>query len=159
MTWVHGKHTVKAGFQLFWLRYQCCALVPGQGQRNQYFYSNTQTGNPAVLGTTGDSLASELLGLPSTVYFAAQDFDFNFPSWAPYIEDKWQITPKLTITAGCVTTTLPRRIWCKARPVNWIRGTAIGWWAEVNCRPRATPRTRHPAFRVTATWRIFRGWK
>ena len=100
LTWVHGKHSIKTGFQLFWLRYQCCALVAGQGQRNQYFYSNTQTGNPANLGTTGDSLASELLGLPSTIYFAAQDFDFNFPSWAPYIEDKWQITPKLTLTAG-----------------------------------------------------------
>ncbi len=100
LSWVHGKHTVKSGFQLFWLRYQCCALGPGMGQRNQYFYSNTQTGNPADLGTTGDSLASELLGLPSTIYFAAQDFDFNFPSWAPYVEDKWQITPKLTLTAG-----------------------------------------------------------
>jgi len=100
MTYVHGRHTIKAGFQLFWLRYQCCALSPGQGQRNQYFYTNTITGDPTNLGTTGDSLASELLGLPGSVYFAAQKFDFNFPSWAPYIEDKWQVTPKLTVTLG-----------------------------------------------------------
>jgi hypothetical protein len=100
MTWVQGRHTIKAGYQLFWLRYQCCALEPGQGQRNQYFYTNTITGDPTNLGTTGDSLASELLGLPGSVYFAAQNFDFNFPSWAPYFEDKWQVTPKLTITLG-----------------------------------------------------------
>ena len=30
MTWVHGKHTVKGGFQFFWLRYQCCALHPAK---------------------------------------------------------------------------------------------------------------------------------
>lgn len=100
LTWVHGRHTIKTGFQLFWLRYQCCALTAGQGQRNQYFYNNQQTGDPTNLGTTGDSLASELLGIPSSVYFAAQDFDFNFPSWAPYFEDKWQVTPKLTVTLG-----------------------------------------------------------
>jgi hypothetical protein len=100
VTYVHGKHTIKTGFQLYWLRYQCCALTSGQGQRNQYDYNNKQTGNPSNLGTTGDSLASELLGLPSSIYFAAQDFDFNFPSWAPYFEDKWQVTPKLTVTLG-----------------------------------------------------------
>jgi hypothetical protein len=100
LTWVHGRHTVKGGFQLFWLRYQCCAIQPGMGQRNQYFYVNSQTGDPTNLGTTGNSLASMLLGLPGSIYFAAQDFDFNFPSWAPFIEDKLQVTPKLSLTLG-----------------------------------------------------------
>jgi outer membrane receptor protein involved in Fe transport len=100
LTWVRGHHSIKTGFQLFWLRYQCCALEPGEGQRNQYFFTNQQTGNPANIGTTGDSLASALLGAPGSIYFAAQKFDFNFPSWAPFFEDRWQVTPKLSVTLG-----------------------------------------------------------
>ncbi|MGH9345547.1 MAG: TonB-dependent receptor domain-containing protein, partial [Terriglobia bacterium] len=67
---------------------------------DQYFFYNTQTGSPQNLATTGDSLASMELGLPGTIYFAAQDFNFRFPSWAPFIEDKWQITPKLNLSLG-----------------------------------------------------------
>jgi hypothetical protein len=100
LTWVKGKHTVKGGFQLFWLRYQCCALDPGQGQRDQYFFTNPQTGNPANIGTTGDSLASALLGYPGSIYFAAQKFNFNFPAMSPYFEDRVQLTPKLSLTLG-----------------------------------------------------------
>jgi hypothetical protein len=100
LTWIHGHHQIKTGAQFFWLRYQCCALQTGQGQRNQYFFQNLQTGDPANIGTTGDSIASMLLGVPGSVYFAAQAFNFRFPSIGPYIEDKWQVTPRLTVTLG-----------------------------------------------------------
>jgi hypothetical protein len=100
LTWVHGRHTIKGGFQLFWLRDQCCTVSTGQGSKNQYFYTNQQTGDPTNLGTTGDSLASALLGVPGSIYFMAPKMDFNFPNWAPFIEDKWQVTPKLSLTLG-----------------------------------------------------------
>ena len=100
LTWIHGRHSIKTGLQFFRVRYQCCALETGMGQRNQYNFLNLQTGNPANIGTTGDSLASELLGVPGSVYFAAQNFDFHFPSWGPFVEDKWQVTPRLTVTLG-----------------------------------------------------------
>ena len=100
MTWVHGHHTIKGGFQFFFLRYQCCALQPGMGQRDQYSFTNTQTGDPTNLANTGDSLASAILGYPDSIYFAAQKFNFWFPSWAPFIEDKWQVTPRLSVTLG-----------------------------------------------------------
>ena len=100
LTWIKGHHTLKAGFEFFFLRYQCCALEKGMGQRDQYSFVNTQTGDPTNLANTGDSLASALLGYPDSIYFAAQKFNFRFPSWAPFFEDKWQVTPKLTLTLG-----------------------------------------------------------
>jgi hypothetical protein len=100
LTGVRGRHTIKTGLQYYYLRYQCCALEPGMGQRDQYVFLNTQTGDPGNLGTTGDSLASALLGVPGSVYFAAQNFDFRIPSWAPFIEDRIQVTPKLSLTLG-----------------------------------------------------------
>jgi hypothetical protein len=100
LTWVHGHHTIKGGFEYFFLRYQCCALQPGMGQRDQYSFVNTQTGDPTNLANTGDSLASAILGYPDSIYFANQKFNFRFPSIAPFIEDKWQVTPRLTLTLG-----------------------------------------------------------
>jgi hypothetical protein len=100
LQWVHGNHNITAGYQLYWERYNVRATKPAAGGRDQYQFANTQTADPTHLGTTGDSLASAVLGVPAAVDFRHQDFEFNFPSWAPFIEDKWQVTPRLTVTLG-----------------------------------------------------------
>ena len=99
LTWIKGNHSIKMGYTLYWLLYHCCA-GPGYGQRNQYFFNNAQTGDPAQIGTTGASLASALIGVPGSIYFAAQNFIFRYPSWATYIQDEWKVTRKLTMTLG-----------------------------------------------------------
>jgi len=100
LTWLHGRHNIALGYQLMELQYSCCATSPGLGQRNQYVFANAQTADPSNLGTTGNSLASALLGIPTGIYFAAQDYKFHFPSWAPYVQDQWQVTKKLSLTLG-----------------------------------------------------------
>ena len=52
------------------------------------------------MSTTGNGLASALLGFPSQVSSSAQHFNLKYGVYAPYIQDRWSVTPRLTINLG-----------------------------------------------------------
>ena len=95
-TKILGKHSIKSGGnwrQVLWEAY------PGSGGVNVTSLPGF-TANPNIPGT-GNALASFLLGIPSqtnvTVTTATYAFLHNYGF---FVEDTYQATPKLTVTAG-----------------------------------------------------------
>lgn len=96
LTWVKGSHTIKGGVDY---------LYQNRLQRNlyqQFTFSDSTTSNVNA-SKTGNSLASALLGLPAN--FTAQnpvygEVFFSLSLWSGYLQDSWQVSPKLTINYG-----------------------------------------------------------
>jgi hypothetical protein len=71
-----------------------------------YTFADDQTGDPSrSSGTTGYSLASALLGLPTS--FQGQlptttggAVEFKYAAWAAYLQDEWRVTRGLTLSFG-----------------------------------------------------------
>jgi hypothetical protein len=97
LTWLRGNHTFKIGFQ---------SLGISRLQTNQFgemFYSNEATRDPNATGTTGDPLASALLGIPSQVRGYVPDvgfIDFHTRTLSGYVQDQWAIKPHVTLSLG-----------------------------------------------------------
>ncbi len=97
LNWIKGNHNIQAGFQYIYV---------ARDQINtfqQFVFSNQQTADTLNQGTTGASLASALLGLPTT--FTGQlpaygEVHFAAPAWALYVQDQWKVRPKLTLNYG-----------------------------------------------------------
>src|SRR5581483_7229710 len=125
LSWLRGRHNIKTGF--WFINAKRIQLNTFQ----TYTFSDAQTACSSstitVAGvqcasTTGLSLASALLGFPSS--FQAQlpilhggPVKFGYASWAAYLQDEWRITPRITLTYGLrydyVTQphTLDGRLW------------------------------------------------
>ena len=92
-TWVRGKHTLKFG-----------------GDYHHFFSDYIQDGN--VRGTltfngayTGNSLADLLLGFPNQATLGVfrrldSQYAFTFNEASGFVQDAWQINPRLTLTVG-----------------------------------------------------------
>ncbi len=97
LTVVRGSHTLKIGGQ--WM-----AVERLQSNMFQIFrFSDQVTGDPQNPGVTGASLASALLGLPSSFDgFLADDGVINFrvPTYSGYVQDEWRASPRLTVNYG-----------------------------------------------------------
>jgi hypothetical protein len=97
LTWLKGRHNMKFGFQM---------LRISRLQRNQFgeiFFSPEATRDPQRTTTTGDPIASMLLGLPSQVRGFVPDqgyIDFHTSTLSGYVQDQWNLKPNLTITMG-----------------------------------------------------------
>ena len=97
LTWLRGNHNLKAGFQV---------LQISRLQKNQFGqldFSNEPTRDPNATSTTGDFLASALLGLPSQIRGFVPDLgfiDFRTSTYSAYVQDQWTIKPNLTLTYG-----------------------------------------------------------
>lgn len=94
LTWINGKHSIKGGYQFYYLS----AGAVGYG--NGYAFYNDQTNDPENSSATGDSLASALLGLPANIDYSNLARAYHFPFWGIFAEDRIQITPKLSLTLG-----------------------------------------------------------
>ncbi|MBI3681026.1 MAG: TonB-dependent receptor [Acidobacteria bacterium] len=98
-TWIKSGHTIKGGLDMRWI---------------QYITNNF--GNPFTLGgarnvtqrdwnradaLSGNSIASWLLGTPSS---GSSDYNlfptFLYRYFAPYLQDDWKVSPRLTINLG-----------------------------------------------------------
>jgi hypothetical protein len=82
VTWLKGNHNIKAGAQYV-------SVERLQINTFQAFpFSNSQTSNPRAAGTTGLSLASALLGFPTSFQGQLSDLgevDFRSDAWATYV--------------------------------------------------------------------------
>jgi len=101
LNWIKGAHSIKGGFNYFRKKEEDFDYIRYVSFDPQFTRSGTLDGS---LG--GDSVASLLLGVPSSMQqrydLTGGDDTLNFvmPYWGFYIEDKWQLNPKWTLSAG-----------------------------------------------------------
>jgi Carboxypeptidase regulatory-like domain len=104
LSWVKGKHTIKVGFE--YRRHQFpFAGWASFAQGGEFAFSSLETGGydgaGNNLGQTGDPFASFLLGQVDT---STQTLPFhpmfNEAYLAPWINDEYKITSRLTLTVG-----------------------------------------------------------
>jgi outer membrane receptor protein involved in Fe transport len=97
LTWLKGRHNLKGGFQM---------LEIERLQRNQFGQLNfamDATRDPQNPATTGDTLASMLLGLPSRIQGFVPELgsiQFTTSTLSAYFQDQWTMKPNLTLTYG-----------------------------------------------------------
>jgi hypothetical protein len=96
LTWVHGVHNFKFGIQ--YIRQGNNSSSPPYGN---YAFTNALTGDPNNVGTTGNSLASALLGLPSANNNTGLIASGNrVSSYGYFAQDVWTVSRKITVTYG-----------------------------------------------------------
>ncbi len=102
-TKVISNHTIKVGVDVRRLRDELLQTQDAGGPRGEFQFGSNQvsTAGAAVL-TQVNGLASFLLDTPSVMQ---RDLAVVFPSYRAvmlftYIQDKWQVTPKLTVDLG-----------------------------------------------------------
>jgi len=100
LTWIHGKHELKMGWDMRRLETVAHDLA---GTNGLYIFARNETANPAATGTSGNSFASFLLGQPDSVTATAtpvQDFNIHYQYYGFYFQDNWKIAPRLTLNLG-----------------------------------------------------------
>ena len=90
LNWVKGKHNIRVGIQAQFRKYEQLTEVPPRGS----FTFNGQF--------TGNSVADFMLGYCSTCTgaFGSSRSHYTSPTFAPFIDDNWQATSKLTLQMG-----------------------------------------------------------
>ena len=98
LTWIKGNHTIKTGVQYIYTnRFQ-----KNQFQQLNFDAKQTSSSFSSAAGT-GNSLASALLGLPTSLTLQLPELSldyFNMQSWAGYVEEAWRVRPNLTVNVG-----------------------------------------------------------
>ena len=89
-SWVKGAHTVRFGLQAQFRKFEHLTEVPPRGT---FTFNGQFTGNPA-----GDFL----LGYCSTCTgaFGSSRSVYHSPTFAPFIDDNWQVSSKMTVQMG-----------------------------------------------------------
>jgi len=105
LSWVKGKHTIKVGFEYRRHQFPFAGWAVGN-QGGEFAFNSRETAGYDQLGNnlngkTGEAFASFLLG---QVHSSSQTIPvhpmFNEAYLAPWINDEYKITPKLTLTLG-----------------------------------------------------------
>jgi hypothetical protein len=98
LSWLKGTHNIKMG--AWYIEAKRIQLNTFQ----RYTFSDEQTRDPGA-STTGLSLASALLGFPSSLEAQLPiqhggPVRFKYGSWAGYLQDEWKLRPTLTLSMG-----------------------------------------------------------
>jgi hypothetical protein len=98
-----GRHTLTAGLNFFRK-----SEIDWDIARNVYFGGfSTSGGDMGYIG--GDGMADVAMGVVNTLRMrykingggpTAPDYNIVFPSWGTYVNDRFRMSPKLTISAG-----------------------------------------------------------
>jgi hypothetical protein len=101
-TWVHGTHVVKFGADLFNYRGNRTVVHSGQGSLTFNSANLNSVNKNSHLGTTNNSLADLLLGLPyqTTRQPTAPRVHDLFASYHLFAADDWKLTRYITINYG-----------------------------------------------------------
>jgi hypothetical protein len=113
LTWVHGKHEIKTGWEVRRLYTVANDLA---GTNGSYVFARAETANPAALATSGNSFASFLLGLPDSASATATPVpktNVQYQYYSAYVLDNWRVTSKLTLNLGFRYDI----------PINWYQST------------------------------------
>jgi hypothetical protein len=97
LIWVHRAHNFKFGWQ-----YLYTGTDQTFPQYATFTFTNDTTDNPEQAGTTGASLASAVLGLPSTTNIFSEEsiLSDRFSTWSEYAQDEWKVRSNVTLTYG-----------------------------------------------------------
>lgn len=104
LTMVMGSHTIRTGFDGNLLRYN--GNTSDSGYRSFSFNRQFTQKNSVNVGVGGDPdsgnpIASILLGFPSGGSYAiSPEYAFQQKYIAPFAQDDWRLTPKLTLNLG-----------------------------------------------------------
>jgi len=100
---IRSNHTIKFGVDVRRLRDELLQTQDAGGPRGQFSFGNNQTSTSgAAVQAQVNGLASFLLDVPSQIQ---RDLAVAFPAYRAwmvfsYLQDKWQVTQKLTIDLG-----------------------------------------------------------
>jgi hypothetical protein len=89
-SWIKGAHNIRFGLQAQFRGYDHLTEVPPRGT---FTFNGQFTGNP---------IADYLLGYCSTCTgaFGSSRSTYHSPTFAPFFDDNWQATPRLTVQMG-----------------------------------------------------------
>jgi hypothetical protein len=103
VTWVRGRHTLTAGFNYFRK-----SEIDWDVARHVSFGGFSSSGGD--LGYQGgDAMADLVMGIPSNMWVrytinggnaTSPNYNILFPYWGFYVNDKFRLTPTLTLSAG-----------------------------------------------------------
>jgi hypothetical protein len=89
------SHTFKVGFGLYPTKFDAVKTYDNLG------FNTPQTANPENPGTSGNALASFMLGVPDNAsYRNSTEAERHGKIMGAYVEDQYKVTPSLTINAG-----------------------------------------------------------
>ena len=89
------NHTFKAGYAVYPTKFNAVKAYDNLG------FNTPQTADPQHAGSTGNALASFLLGVPdNATYRNSTEAERGGNIMSAYLEDQWKATPALTINAG-----------------------------------------------------------
>ncbi len=112
LTYIRGRHSIRAGLDLRLLQYTTTApnlpsTTPVNSQNLDLNFTPTFTGElgpgyayaPGL--TAGNSIASLLIGDPASGSIGTPTAPFYSQHYeAPWVQDDWKVTPKLTLNIG-----------------------------------------------------------
>jgi hypothetical protein len=103
ISWIHGKHNVSFGVEVLSHLIAETISPPGQSPFGRFNFDGTFTDNPTSPKGTGNTMASEMLGypsstvkslfLPGTAHVYSDEYDF-------FGGDDWHATKELTLNLG-----------------------------------------------------------
>ena len=98
VTFIHGRHTFKAGIDQRWIRLNFTNRSNPSGNFN---FAASLTNNPLVPAGTGFGMATFLLGEVSSGSLGIRP-QFAFQSWShgSYFQDDFKVTSRLTLNLG-----------------------------------------------------------
>jgi hypothetical protein len=102
VTWVKGKHTLKAGIEY---RHHQFPFIGKQNTTGNYNFSNAETAGWDMAGNqlsaTGDPVASFLLGQVDNANFNVSFRHLENEQYiAPWVNDEYKVSKNLTLTLG-----------------------------------------------------------
>ena len=122
---VAGKHTLGAGY----LAYHIHSFDDGWGENQNFdqFPSSAIIGPGSNASQTGDGLASLLLNVPSSLGgFEGRTYADTTTLWqGMYVQDKWQVSKKLSVTYGLRWDYIP--------PMRFKNNQDSGWSNNCSC--------------------------
>jgi hypothetical protein len=151
---IKGKHTLSAGFMYYYIH----SFDDGWGMSVGFdqFPSSAIAASQANVVNTGDGLASALLNLPSSLFgfLGSTEADTTDLWQGYYLQDKWQVTKKLTVQFGLRYDLVP--------PMHWKDDKVSDF--SLNCGCFLLPVAYPPAFalpnvRSTIIDPKYNGWQ
>ena len=122
---IAGKHTIGAGY----LAYHFHSFDDGWGETQGFdqFPTSAITGPGSNEAATGDGLASLMLNLPSSLGgFEGRTYADTTDLWQGiYLQDKWQVSKRLAVTAGIR--------WDYVPPMRFKDNQDSGWSNNCSC--------------------------
>jgi hypothetical protein len=130
VTWIKGKHTLKAGGSI---TFRSREILNADSIVGVFNFNNNMTSNCAgqaagctVNTNTGFDVASFLLGYVNTKnrnLFDADTYTEKRPEFSLYVQDDWRVTPRLTLNAGLRWDVYPPWIEIDDRQSNFDEST------------------------------------